>query len=184
MPAARKGSVNRICIADPHASTSERGSGSVCAMQGVEGCFACDLSAGRRELPGGRIHRTAHWIVEHCVGPLGVGTLLVKPVRHVVSVAELNGAEAEEMGPLLRLTAAVVSELTEPEQVYVGLWSHAGRRRVHVHFVVQPATTAAIESVGDYGPHLQAKMFDRGLLPPADEVDQFAERARGVFSRA
>ena len=153
-------------------------------MDGVEGCLACDLAAGRQDLPGGRIHETANWIVEHCVGPLRVGALLVKPARHVVSLGELNGSEAAELGPLLQRAAAVVNELSRPEQVYVGLWSHAGRKRVHIHFVVQPATTAAIESLGDYGPHLQARMFDRGVLPPSDEVEEFAERARRMFAGA
>jgi hypothetical protein len=53
----------------------------------VEGCLACDLLAGRRPLPGGTIAETPHWAVQHCVGPLGVGTLIVKPKRHVVGVA-------------------------------------------------------------------------------------------------
>ncbi|MDQ1435346.1 MAG: adenylyltransferase [Actinomycetota bacterium] len=150
-------------------------------MDGIEGCLACDLAAGRRPLHGGSIHETAHWIVEHCVGPLGVGALLVKPARHVTSVGELSDDEAAQMGPLLRQAAGVVDEIVRPEQVYVGLWSHAGRRRVHIHFVVQPATTEAIESVGDYGPALQATMFDRAQLPPADEVELFAERARRLF---
>ena len=44
-----------------------------------DGCLACDLIPGVRELPGGRIRTTGHWVVEHCVGPLGVGTLVVKP---------------------------------------------------------------------------------------------------------
>lgn len=38
-------------------------------------CTACDLAAGTLPLPGGRIHETTHWLVEHCVGPLGLGTL-------------------------------------------------------------------------------------------------------------
>ncbi len=45
----------------------------------IVGCFVCDLSHGRVHLPGGSIHRTDHWVVEHCAGPLGVGTLIVKP---------------------------------------------------------------------------------------------------------
>jgi diadenosine tetraphosphate (Ap4A) HIT family hydrolase len=93
----------------------------------VDGCLACDLAAGRRELPGGRIHETRHWIVEHCLGPLGVGTLLVKPVRHVTSVAGLTADEAGEMGELLQTCAAIVDELVQPEQVYVGLWSSSPR---------------------------------------------------------
>jgi hypothetical protein len=45
----------------------------------MKGCLACDLIAGRIELPGGVIAATKHWRLEHCVGPLGVGTLIVKP---------------------------------------------------------------------------------------------------------
>lgn len=54
----------------------------------VQGCFACDLSRGRLHLSGGLVHHTEHWLVEHCTGPLGVGTLIVKPERHVVHVAD------------------------------------------------------------------------------------------------
>jgi hypothetical protein len=45
----------------------------------VDGCLACDLSEGRRPLPGVRLGETPGWIVEHGVGPLGIGTLIVKP---------------------------------------------------------------------------------------------------------
>jgi diadenosine tetraphosphate (Ap4A) HIT family hydrolase len=152
-------------------------------MESVVGCLACDLTSGRQALPGGRVHETTHWIVEHCVGPLGLGVLLVKPMRHVLSVGELTTEEARELGPLLQQCAAIVDELIAPEQVYVALWSHAGRTRVHIHFVIQPATTEAIDHVGGYGPHMQAKMFELGVMPPSDEVDVFSERARAAFAR-
>jgi hypothetical protein len=77
----------------------------------------------------------------------------------------------------------VVDELVAPEQVYVGLWSHAGRVRVHVHFVVQPATTEAIDAVGAYGPALQAGMFERGEMPDPVAVEAFCDRARTAFAR-
>jgi hypothetical protein len=70
-------------------------------MDSIAGCLACDLAAGRRVLPGRRIHETA--------------------------------------------------------------------------------TTEAIESVGDYGAALQARMFERAQLPPADAVELFAERARELL---
>ena len=89
----------------------------------------------------------------------------MKPRRHVIAVGELRTDEAAELGPLLARTAAIVDELVQPEQVYVGLWSHAGRTRVHIHFVVQPATTEAIDAIGAYGPGLVAGMFDRGSCP-------------------
>jgi diadenosine tetraphosphate (Ap4A) HIT family hydrolase len=116
------------------------------------------------------------------VGPLGVGTLLIKPKRHVTRVSELSTAEADELGPLLVRTAAVVDELVAPEQVYTWLFSHAGAKPVHVHYVVQPATRSAMDDLGDYGPQLTVAMFERGELPPEDQVTVFADRARAAFA--
>ena len=148
----------------------------------VAGCLACDLTHGRVPLPGGVVRTTPYWRVEHCVGPLGVGTLLVKPVRHVESVADLTTEESADLGPLLTWTAGVVDKLVAPEQVYVCLWSHAGRERGHVHFVVQPATAEAIDSHGGYGPALQTAMFARGELPEASAVESFCDQARELLT--
>jgi diadenosine tetraphosphate (Ap4A) HIT family hydrolase len=150
----------------------------------MDGCLACDLSEGRLVLPGGSIAETEHWCVEHTVGPLGVGTLIVKPRRHVVHVASLTELEAEELGPLIRQTAAVVTELMAPEQVYVTLWSHAEGVPGHVHWVVQPVTRAQMKEFEDYGPRLQVKMFEAGHVPDPAAVDDFAERARRLFHDA
>jgi len=77
-------------------------------------CLACDLASGRLPLHGGLIHQTDAWRVEHCVGPLGLGTLVVKPKRHVLRVSELTDAESREIGPLLRRSAAVIDDLLCP----------------------------------------------------------------------
>lgn len=134
-------------------------------------CLACDLAED-----------SGRWRVEHCVGPLGVGTLVVKPSRHVVHVAELDEHETAELGPLLRLTADVASRLTQAEQVYICLWSHAGGVPVHVHFVVQPVTRETKEGWDAYGPTLQVRMFESGELPATSEVETFAARARPLFA--
>ncbi len=117
-------------------------------MDDVEGCMACDLSRGRLPLPGGLLHRTDRWIVEMCLGPLGLGALIVKPERHVVHVADVDDEEATELGPLLREAARVVTDLIDTDQVYVSLWSHAGGVPVHIHHVVQPVTRAMVEEFG------------------------------------
>ena len=148
----------------------------------VVGCLACDLTAGRVALPGGVVHATSSWRVEHCVGPLGVGTLLVKPLRHVESVGALSAEESDGLGPLLTRVADVVQRLVQPEQVYVCLWSHAGRAAGHVHFVVQPATTDAIEAYGGaYGPALQTAMFEAGEAPDEIAVEAFCASARALL---
>ena len=144
-------------------------------------CLACDLASGRVRLPGGQIHRTQHWVVEHTVGPLNVGTLIVKPIRHVVHVADLTPEEASELGPLLEETAGVVSNLTAADQVYVCLWSHADRVPGHIHFVVQPVSTDDMDRFGAYGPALQMAMFEADELPDEFEVVAFARKAAGRF---
>jgi diadenosine tetraphosphate (Ap4A) HIT family hydrolase len=146
-------------------------------------CLACDLSNGSVPLPGGQIHASRYWRVEHCIGPLGVGTLLVKPKRHVLHVADLTGGEANELGPLLQRTAAVVSSLCSPAQVYVTLWSHADALPGHIHWVVQPVTRQLMtEFDGEYGVGLQLAMFQRAAYPDAGAVDAFARRARASFA--
>lgn len=143
-------------------------------------CLACDLASGRRELPGGLIHAWYHWVAEHCIGPLGVGTLIVKPKRHVVHVWELRPDEAAELGQALQQTAAVVSELTSCDQIYVSLWSHSGGVPAHIHFVVQPVTSEQ-RAAHAGGVAVQKAMFDAGVTPPRDAVEAFAERARTLL---
>jgi ATP adenylyltransferase len=74
----------------------------------VVGCLGCDLLAGRRPLPRGIVHQTAGWVVNHVVGPMNLGTLIVGPKEHIVAVADLDDTAAAELGPVLRDTARVV----------------------------------------------------------------------------
>ena len=148
----------------------------------MDGCLACALAAGDAELPGGRIFETDHWLVEHCIGPLGLGTLVVKPKRHVTGVADLSEGEAGELGPLLRLASAVARQLADADQVYNWLWSHSGGIPGHIHYVIQPVTRELAAGLGARGPDLQAAMFAAGELPAVVDVDMVAGRARGLFA--
>ncbi len=147
----------------------------------MEGCLCCELTGGKRDLPGGRIYATEHWVVEHCIGPLGVGTLVVKPLRHCVNFWELNGDEARELGLLLRAVARTIRTILEPDQVYACLWSHAGWEPGHLHFVVQPSWDHLREEHQRPGPFLQVDMFEADVAPPRDEVEEFAARARDII---
>lgn len=133
-------------------------------------------------MPGGRLHEDSGWVVEHCVGPFGVGTLVVKPLRHVVRVADLDETESAALGPLLRRTAAAVTEVVRPEQVYVCLWSHAGGKPGHIHFVVQPITKADMTRFGASGPKLQRAMSDAGQLPGETDVEAVCARLRPLLA--
>ena len=99
------------------------------------------------------------------MGPLGLGTLIVKPKRHVTSVASLTDDEAAELGPLLRQASAVAAQLVSAEQTYNCLWSHAGGVPVHIHYVVQPVSAQQVAEFEAHGPSLQVAMFSRGERP-------------------
>jgi diadenosine tetraphosphate (Ap4A) HIT family hydrolase len=150
----------------------------------MDGCLACDLAEGRLPLPGGRIHETTHWLVEHCVGPLAVGTLIVKPRRHVTRVADLGRDESDELGGVLRAAAAAVEALMRPEQVYVTLWSHSDATPQHIHWVIQPVTREVMaDHDGLYGPRLQVAMFERGAPLSPGDVEAAAARLRSWFAK-
>lgn len=115
------------------------------------------------------------------VGPLGVGTLIVKPSRHVVHVADLTEGEADELGPLLRRTSSVITRLAPSAQIYVCLWSHGP---AHIHFVVQPVSEELMSRLGARGPALQVAMFGSDPAPDPMAVTDFADAARLEFERA
>lgn len=142
------------------------------------GCLACDLTAGRQPLPGGAILRTEHWVVEHCVGPLGTGTLVIKPLRHVLRFADLTPNETADFGPLLqRVSAAVLAE-TGADQTYICQWSHAGFTPGHIHFVIQPAWNAQQDQFTRPGPFLQVAMFEEDTPLDDARVVAFSSRMR------
>jgi len=147
-------------------------------MSEGEGCIACDLASGKQSLVGGTIHRSQLWTVEHCFGPLGVGTLIVKPLRHVVRFAELTSDEAAEFGPLLHTVTSALGEELGPDQTYITEWSHAGFVAGHIHFVVQPAWDAQREQFARPGPFLQVAMFEANVPLVDAEVEAFCDRMR------
>ena len=148
----------------------------------MAGCLGCDLLAGRRALPGGIVHQTAGWVVNHVVGPMNLGTLVVGPKEHIVAVADLGDTAAAEFGPVLRDTARVVEELCRPEQTYLALWSHGASARKHLHVAVQPVTTAVVARyAGMRSEQLQARMLASGDEPAIADVERFCEQARELF---
>ncbi len=144
-------------------------------------CLTCDLISGMVELPGGRIYETDYWAVEHCVGPLGVGTLIVKPKRHCIHFWELRVEETTELGPLLHRVASTVRAILKPDQVYICLWSHAGWQPGHLHFVLQPSWNHLEQRHQRPGPFMQVDMFEMNTEPSREEVEAFVRKAKEVI---
>jgi diadenosine tetraphosphate (Ap4A) HIT family hydrolase len=147
-------------------------------MSKAQSCLACELSAGTQPLRGGTILRSTHWAVEHCIGPLGVGTLIVKPLRHVTRFSELTPEEAADFGPLLHAVTRALGEELPCDQTYICEWSHSGWVAGPIHFVVEPAWNRDSERFAHPGPFTQVEML-RAAVPLAEaEVAAFCERMR------
>ncbi len=144
-------------------------------------CVACGFIEGEPPV-GGTLLSTESWVVQHSVGPLGLGTTAVMPIRHVVHVADLTETEAGELGPVLQRVSAAVTAVLNPEQVYVCLWSHAGAVPGHLHFVVQPVLKDDLARYDAYGPVLQMAMFDSGVVPDEAAVRAVCVRLRAALA--
>ncbi len=147
-------------------------------MSKGENCLACDLTAGRQALPGGVIHQTSHWAVEHCIGPLGVGTLIVKPLHHTARFTDRKPEEAAEFDSMLLAVANALGDELAPDQTYICQWSHAGWTPRHVHFVVQPEWEANRERFERPVPFTQMAVFEADAPLNPGEVDEFCDRMR------
>jgi ATP adenylyltransferase len=149
----------------------------------LAGCLGCEIAAGRRHVPGGIVHQTSRWIVNHAVGRLNLGTLIVAPRDHVVAVADLDDDTAAEIGPLLRDVARVAEMICRPEQTYVCVWSHGRTERRHLHLLVQPVTSAVVAHYGGLrSEQLQARMLKTAAPLDAAEVERFCTDVRRVFA--
>jgi hypothetical protein len=60
--------------------------------------IACGCVVDGVPLPGGLVHATGRWRVEHCLGPPGLGTWIVTSKRHAVAVGALDATET--VGPM------------------------------------------------------------------------------------
>ena len=137
----------------------------------VEGCLCCDILAGRVEVPGGTIAETEHWHVDHCIGPFGVGAVVVQAKQHVESLWELPDDAAVELGPFLRTISGAIVRGLGAERVYLHMWGD--QPPLHVHFVLYPRWPEEEKRGWD----VDADRIAAGP-PPASEAAQAAERLR------
>jgi diadenosine tetraphosphate (Ap4A) HIT family hydrolase len=123
----------------------------------VEGCLACDANAGRIEVPGGTIAETEHWHADHCIGPFGVGAVVVKTKEHVEDLWRLPDAAAVELGPFLRRVSGAIVDGLGAERAYLTMW--VDKPPLHVHLVVTPAgpTTRTRRSISRHGGWARAR---------------------------
>jgi diadenosine tetraphosphate (Ap4A) HIT family hydrolase len=143
----------------------------------AEDCGIC--TADRPPPPGGVIHDDGIWRVEHIAPPIPLlGWLIVAPVRHVTTFADLSDSESAHFGPLAQRVSAALTAALHPVRVYVALFGEGeGFQHIHFHVVPRPPDLAA-EFRGPKVFGLWAKAQADGDLAPLDEVTALADRLR------
>lgn len=149
----------------------------------MENCIGCDLISGAIELPGGRIYATNHWVVEHCIGPYGIGSLIVKPIRHCVHFADLFEEEVVEVGPLLKLVSAAITSVLKADQVYICLWSHMNWKPVHIHFLLQPMWNEMKNEYANSGAYIQTAMAEKQVFPEKEKIEEFVCKVKQAIAK-
>jgi diadenosine tetraphosphate (Ap4A) HIT family hydrolase len=143
----------------------------------VEGCVACDALAGRIEVPGGMIDETEHWHADHCIGPFGVGAVVVKTKQHVEDLWRLPDGAAAELGPFLRRISGAIVDGLGAERAYLTMW--VDKPPLHVHLVLYPRWPTDEKRAWDLDRERWA-----GGSPPFDDAAEAAERLRAFLREA
>lgn len=106
----------------------------------LEQCIACRANRGKLTAPGGVIYRDELWVLEHILEPIPMaGWLVLKPIRHVESIAELTAEESASLGPLLQWVTAAMTGVLAPAKIYVCMFAES-LDCPHIHFHLIPRT--------------------------------------------
>jgi diadenosine tetraphosphate (Ap4A) HIT family hydrolase len=99
-------------------------------------CLACATLRGEIDVPGGVVWEDECWLADHCLGPFGVGALVLKTKAHRPSLQTMTPAEATALGPAMRIVSQAMVSGLPCERVYVSAWVDA--KPLHLHFVLEP----------------------------------------------
>jgi histidine triad (HIT) family protein len=112
----------------------------VCFLTEQGDWFVCRKHQGLEFVPGGPIYEdelvfSSHsWSVENNETPY-IGGFIVEPKRHVPSWAELEDAEAERIGRVIRDVSKALQQVLEAEHINVFVLGH---HVMHLHNWVVP----------------------------------------------
>jgi diadenosine tetraphosphate (Ap4A) HIT family hydrolase len=106
-------------------------------MDATSDCGTCKANRGELAAPGGVVYEDAHWRAEHAIEPIPMlGWLVVKPLRHVESWAELTAEEADAFGTISRRLSRAIVATTGAAKVYLCQFGEAEHfAHVHVHLI-------------------------------------------------
>lgn len=131
-------------------------------------------------MPGGRIYVTGNWIVEHCIGNLGYGTVIIKTKKHKENFSQCSNAEIMEFANLLKILHLAIEKVCNPDQIYISKW---GEEVKHLHIVIQPIYQKMKMQYQAKGPSLQAKMLNEGKDLDWKKAEKNSKEVKSIYSK-
>lgn len=104
------------------------------------GCGTCRGVRGELDAPGGVIYEDALWHLDHIIRPIPMaGWLILKPKRHIESIAAMTPDEARAFGTISSRAAAALERATGVKKVYLGVFGEAKDfAHIHAHLIPRP----------------------------------------------
>jgi diadenosine tetraphosphate (Ap4A) HIT family hydrolase len=104
----------------------------------IDDCFSCEQTPRLADLPiRDRMYNDGLWRLAHALNCALPGWLVLPPLRHVESLADLTADEAGALGLLLQRVSVAVGEVVGCAKTYVALYAELPRFR-HLHFHIIP----------------------------------------------
>lgn len=145
-------------------------------------CYSCrhniDTGLPARE----SIYRSRDWRVAHAFNSTLPGWLVVLPISHVESMADLTEEAAGELGRLQRALSVVHRDVLGATKTYVMFFAEAeGFSHLHVHLVPRMPDQPQDER----GPRIFARLSDEpGDALSTEEQDDVARRIAAALPPA
>jgi diadenosine tetraphosphate (Ap4A) HIT family hydrolase len=146
----------------------------------LDGCFSCEQNARLDELPARElIAADALWRVAHAFGTTVPGWLVLLPLRHVTSIAELTDDEAAVLGMWQVRLAKALEAVTGCAKTYVAQFAEA-EGFAHVHFHIVPRMAGLVPELR--GPRIFGALgAAEGDAVSESERDAIGGRLAGVL---
>ena len=101
----------------------------------ADSCVLCDRARALDTADPGWLLRSDSWAVSTHPAMSVPGWLAIQTIRHTEGLADLNHAEATDLGPLLRFISDAVTQATGSRRIYT---YSLGEGCAHTHVLVGP----------------------------------------------
>jgi diadenosine tetraphosphate (Ap4A) HIT family hydrolase len=98
----------------------------------TQGCIICAGAQGDEVLSRVEVWRDDLWRLTLSLDNEVLGFAYLEPLRHIASIAELDGPEAASFGTTIARVSQILKQATDAELVYVYIFG-GGVAHLHVH---------------------------------------------------